>query len=153
MSPTALATATRPQTINRDGEWLRGELERIWVQYFADTPRANRIDITFRRPWMRRLGVIRLSEDERTTVIGINSLLRLPEVPYCLTLITVAHELVHYAHGFGSPLARRFEHPHKGGIVTRELKHRGLQSELDEYSDWIAEHWWAFYARQQRSSG
>lgn len=153
MSAPALAIATRQTPVQRDGAWLREELETIWGRYFADMPRANRVEVGFRRPWMRRLGVICLSEDQRTTSIGINSLLRLPEVPYCLTLITIAHELVHYAHGFGSPLPRRHAHPHRGGIVTRELKQRGLGEELAEYSDWIGEHWWSFYARQQRRSG
>src|SRR5438067_1493992 len=83
-----------------------------------------------RGPWKLRLGLISTCDVQLTIRIGINSLLALPEAPHCLTLITVAHELVHYWHGFGSPLPRRYQHPHRGGIVTRELKERGLVDEL-----------------------
>ncbi|HEY3111436.1 MAG TPA: hypothetical protein VGL23_21950 [Chloroflexota bacterium] len=123
-------------------------MDVIWRRYFADTPRVNTVEVAFRRPWMRRLGVISLSEDEQTTRIGVNSLLAHGDAPYCLTLITVAHELVHYCHGFGSPLPRKYPHPHRGGIVNRELMARGLERELDEYGQWIQQHWWSFYARQ-----
>lgn len=138
------------QTVTRDTYWLRGEMDGIWRRYFGDMPRVNEVDIDFRGPWKRRLGVISLAHDQQTTRIGINSLLGLPEVPYCLTLVTVAHELVHYGHGFGSPLPRKYEHPHRGGIVTRELRERGLETQIEEYSDWIGRHWWSFYARQVR---
>ena len=149
MSVPALALPTaRPAP--RDSTWLSAETDDIWRRYFPDVPRVNVVDVAFRRAWKRRLGVISLSDDQRTTRIGINSLLGLPQAPYCLTLITVAHELVHYAHGFGSPLPRRYQHPHRGGIVPRELKERGLAAELDEYSEWIHHNWWSFYARQQR---
>jgi hypothetical protein len=157
MSLPARAHAPRPPaspggragTPARDARWLGAETERIWGRYFADVPRVNAVEVAFRRPWMRRLGVISLSEDQRTTRIGVNSLLAHDEAPRCLTLITVAHELVHYAHGFGSPLPRRHPHPHRGGIVPRELAARGLAAELDEYADWIHRHWWSFYARHQ----
>ncbi len=136
----------------RDDAWLRREMDRIWRQYFGEVPRANAVEIAFRGVWKRRLGVISLSSDEETTRIGINSLLAHPDVPHVLTLITVAHELVHYCHGFGSPLTRRYAHPHRGGIVDRELMARGLQPQLGEYADWIQRHWWSFYARQQPHS-
>jgi hypothetical protein len=146
------AAAQAPETRYppaRDSTWLRGELESIWGRYFADVPRVNRIDIAFQRTWKRRLGVISMSSDRETTRIGINALLSLPEAPYCLTLVTVAHELVHYSHGFGSPLPQRYPHPHRGGVVTRELRQRGLATQLAEYSDWLHGYWWSFYARQQ----
>jgi hypothetical protein len=123
-------------------------MDDIWRRYFADVSRVNAVEIAYGGPWKRRLGVICLAEDQQTTRIGINSLLAHPDAPYCLTLITVAHELVHYCHGFGSPLPRRYHHPHRGGVVTRELRARGLTDELAEYSDWIHGHWWSFYARQ-----
>jgi hypothetical protein len=149
MSVSARALAPWPSTV-RDAVWLRDEVDSIWRHYFADVPRINSVDVSFRRPWMRRLGVISLSEDAQTTRIGLNSLLAHRDVPYCLPLITVAHELVHYGHGFGSPLPRRFSHPHRGGIVTTELRARGLADELDEYGRWIQQHWWSFYARHAR---
>jgi hypothetical protein len=137
------------ESVARDAQWLKDETDEIWDRYFADTPRVNMVNVIYGRPWKRRLGVISLSEDEQTTRIGVNSLLANGDVPYCLTLITVAHELAHYSHGFGSPLPRRFAHPHRGGVVTRELVARGLGPWLDEYSQWIQQNWWSFYARHQ----
>lgn len=134
--------------VERDDGWLDEELERIWRRYFADTPRVNPVAISFRRPWKRRLGVISLAPDGITR-IGINALLRRLEAPDHLTLITVAHELVHYNHGFGSPLPRKHHHPHRGGIIDRELVDRGLARELEEYSAWIRTQWWSFYARHE----
>ena len=135
-------------TSRRSQEWLADELELIWGEYFADTPRVNAVEIGFDRPWKRRLGVIRLCQVDNSTHIGLNSLLSHEEAPYCVTLITVAHELVHYCHGFGSPLPRKYAHPHRGGIVNRELVNRGLGRELAEYMDGIDGNWWSFYARR-----
>jgi hypothetical protein len=147
MSLPALAfRGTAPAV--RDAIWLRDEMDEIWRRYFADVSRVNPVEIAYHGPWKRRLGVICLADDHETTRIGINSLLAQPDAPYCLTLITIAHELVHYCHGFGSPLPRRYQHPHRGGVVTRELRERGLEGEFDEYSEWIHAHWWSFYARQ-----
>ena len=142
--------ATRT-TSRRSQQWLTEELDLIWGEYFGDTPRVNRVEIEFHKPWKRRLGVIRLSQVDNSTYIGINSLLSHDEAPYCITLITVAHELVHYCHGFGSPLPQRYRHPHRGGIVTRELVDRGLGRQLGEYTEWIERNWWSFYARQSRA--
>ena len=47
-------------------------------------------------------------------------------IPEYVIDTTVAHELVHYMHGFFSPHQRLYKHPHKGGIVTKELKKRGF---------------------------
>src|SRR5688500_2422640 len=88
-------------TTRRSHAWLAAEMELIWGEYFADTPRVNNVDIRFHRSWKRRRGVIRLSRLDDSTYIGINSLLGHEEAPYCITLITVANELVHYCHGFG----------------------------------------------------
>jgi hypothetical protein len=140
--------AEHPAFAPRDGAWLRRELDGVWDRYFADTPRVNEVDIEFVGAWKRRLGVIRMSLDEAETHIGINSLLRHEDAPYCITLITVAHELAHYAHGFGSPLPRKYQFPHRGGVIERELIARGLRRELDHYEDWIEHHWWSFYARR-----
>ncbi len=145
MHAVAQIPALRPPSQLRDSEWLKREMEYVWATHFADTPRANAVDIRFIGSWRSRLGVISLSEDERTSYIGINSLLSLPEAPYYVATITVAHELVHYAHGFGSPLPRRHRHPHRGRIVEKEFLARGLRQEYAVYLDWIHNHWYDFY--------
>jgi len=129
----------------RDSHRLKAELERLWSANFADIPKVNNIDVHFAAAWKNRLGVISLSEDEQTTYIGINSLLRLPEAPIFLLQITLAHELVHYTHGFGSPLPRRYRYPHRGGVVEKELRCRGLSDLHWIYQQWIHENWFDFY--------
>jgi hypothetical protein len=129
----------------RSDLWLAKELDRIWQGYFADVPRVNEVIIRFMGNWKTRLGVIKLSECQRHTLIGVNGLLRLPAVPPVIVEVTIAHELVHYAHGFGSPLPRKYRYPHRGGIVERELRRRGLGDKLADYSRWLEDHWFAFY--------
>jgi hypothetical protein len=153
MQALAEVTTVAPPAVERDNRWLRQELSLLWNRYFPDIPKANTVTIEYSRSWKNRLGMICLSLSGRTSYIGINSLLRLPQVPDVITLITVAHELVHYAHGFGSPLPRRFEHPHRGGVVLRELQERGLGEEYEQCREWIREHWESLYARYGSAQG
>ena len=129
----------------RDGRWLREILRDIWDRYFRDTPRVNVVQISYGAPWKTRLGSITLSEDHRTSYIQVNGLLRLTDIPECVTTVTIAHEMVHYAHGFGSPLPQRYKHPHRGGIVKRELIRRGMELEYARYDEWVYNHWYDFY--------
>src|SRR6185437_3577092 len=134
------------RSLQRDERWLDDLLDQIWEQYFTDTPRANRVRVSYGGAWKSRLGLITMSEDERTSYIQVNSLLRHPEIPENITFVTVAHEMVHYAHGFGSPLPRRYKHPHRGGVVKRELVRRGMEREYDLYDQWVYDNWYEFYA-------
>ena len=120
-------------------------LEHIWYQYFFDIPRANSVEIAYCQPWKRRLGLIRLSLDTTTSFIGINSLLRNQHVPEYVLITTIAHELTHYAHGFGSPLPRVHKHPHANNIVNRELEKRGLGELVRQCDEWIDKYWFTFY--------
>lgn len=116
-----------PEVEHPRGErWLIQMLDEIWERHFVDTPRVNRVLVSFGGAWKTRLGLITMSEDEKISYIQINALLRYPEVPEIVARVTTAHEMVHYAHGFGSPLPRRYKHPHRGGIVKRELLRRGM---------------------------
>lgn len=134
--------------IERDDDWLRERLNNLWGRHFFDTPRANTIRISFGSFWKSRLGLITMSLDELTTYIVLNGLLRNVEVPEVVIDVTVAHELVHYAHGFGSPLEQRYKHPHRGGIVKRELVRRGLADDYERYDDWVYSRWYDFYDQQ-----
>ncbi len=131
---------------------LTGYLERIWRLYFMDIPRANVVEIAYCYPWKSRLGLIRLSLDATTSFIGINSLLQLEAVPEYVLITTIAHELVHYTHGFGSPLPRCCKHPHANRVVDRELERRELGTYLRFCNEWIDKHWYSFYD-MQRASG
>lgn len=126
-------------------------LDVIWQDYFSDIPRLNEVEIAYCQPWKRRLGLIRLSLDSAKSFIGINALLQLHEVPDYVLYTTIAHELTHYAHGFGSPLPRIFEHPHTNNIVQRELVRRGLGELANRCDDWIDKRWFSFYDMQREA--
>ena len=132
------------------GRDLYSYLETIWQRYFADVPRVNAVEIAWEQPWKTRLGLIRMTLDEATSFIGVNALLQHPYTPDYLLVTTIAHELAHYAHGFGSPLPRQFVHPHANNVVNRELERRGLGEYLHLSDEWIDAHWFDFY-REQRT--
>jgi hypothetical protein len=124
---------------------LEHYLEHIWHQYFFDIPRVNIVEIAYCHPWKRRLGLIRLSLDNSTSFIGVNSLLKHQHVPEYVLITTIAHEMAHYAHGFGSPLPRIHKHPHANDIVNRELERRGLGELAHQCDEWIDKYWFTFY--------
>ena len=132
----------------RTNEWLEDLLETIWTNHFSDVERANEVTIEFARHWKTRLGLIRMSESQAHTYIGINGLLQHPDVPEFVIMLTAAHELCHYAHGFGSPLPQRYPHPHAGNVVGRELEGRGLGRLVAASDAWVSDYWHEFYERQ-----
>ncbi len=148
MLAPALAPARHLPVTLRDDAWLVDHVEAVWDQFFADVPQVNEVEIGWLRPWKTRLGLITLRHPSDITFIGLNSLLRHPDVPEVLLTVTVAHELVHYSHGFGSPLPRRYRHPHLGGVVERDLEQRGFGAMVLEYDRWIEAHWWDLYAAE-----
>ncbi len=146
-----LAPDTGTWQINVYRQHLAYTLENIWEVCFSDTRRVNLVEIAYGQPWKRRLGLIRLSIDNTRTFIGVNALLQHPEVPEFVLITTIAHELVHYTHGFGSPLPRLYEHPHANGVVERELARRGLGEMVQKCDEWIDNAWFAFYDMQQKA--
>ncbi len=141
LSPVAL--------LDRDLEAVFGAIRQ---RYFAEVPCANPVEIIYGAAWKHRLGAIRLSEDDRVSCIRINALLRLAEVPMQVLVMTIAHELVHYTHGFGALLPRRYATPHAGGGVARELEQRGLGEALRQGEAWIEQEWFRFYARHHQAA-
>jgi hypothetical protein len=150
LATSATATDTPPaqSVCVRD---LTAYLEQIWQDHFADLPRVNDVSIGYCYPWKSRLGLIRLSLDKTTSFIGINSLLQLQQVPEYVLITTIAHELTHYAHGFGSPLPRLWKHPHANKVVDRELERRDLGEQLRCCTEWIDKHWYPFYDMQREA--
>ena len=126
-------------------------LNTIWQRYFSDIPCMNDVQIAYRQPWKGRLGMIRMTLDNTVSFIGVNALLLHQQVPEYLLITTIAHELTHYAHGFGSPLPRLYPHPHANNVVTIELKRRGLGAYVQQSDTWIDKHWFSFYATERTS--
>lgn len=142
MSVTSVPNLKSAASSTRD---LNVYLDRIWQRHFSDIRRANDVEIAYCQPWKRRLGLIRMTVDNKTSFIGINALLQHQQVPEYVLITTIAHEMTHYAHGFGSPLPRCYEHPHANNVVERELAQRGLGKYAQQCDEWIDKQWFPFY--------
>jgi hypothetical protein len=151
-SPTQLRLFEPGSQAVRDQAWLVDQLNTVWGTWFPDVDRVTPVSIRYVRPWKRRLAVIYLTDDDRRTFIGVNRLLRDPRVPYTVFLVTLAHELAHYAHGFGSHHPRRYRHPHRGNVIQRELTRRGLADELRFYTEWTNDSWFDLLEELARES-
>lgn len=140
----------------RSVAWLELELENLLKGPFSDLKLVNRLVIRWGRKAGRRFGSITMSRDQKVSTITINGLFRDEAIPEQIVQATLAHELVHYVHGFSSPLPKKYKHPHSGGVIEREFKKRGL-SLLSAYEkEWTKNHWptmlgLAFPQRRSRS--
>ena len=93
----------------------------------------------------KRLGSIRkvfhTDGDEYDTQILINGNFRDPKIPQYVIDATIAHELIHYSHGFSSPLPKLSKFPHRGDIVDKDMKKRGLLSLMEQEYKWLDKNW------------
>ena len=128
----------------RDKIWLENKFNNIWQKNFPEVEKKNDIRIMFKGKSKNRFGCIKKNPDKSTTII-INSLFAHERVPEWIIKLTLAHELIHYMHGFNSPHQRLFKHPHLGGIVNRELKERGYGDFLKKERAWFNDEWLDMY--------
>ncbi len=124
----------------RDDIWLTILFNEIWDKKFSDVRRKNNVVVRWKGKWRNKFGHIRRLKNTDTE-IAINSLFKDEKVPEYIVELTLAHELVHYMHGFHSPYPRLFKHPHKGGVVNKELKMRGYGYEIKKERRWFREVW------------
>ena len=135
----------------------------LWEEHFADVPRKNLVIIKFGRSSTRQLGSIKWArknthikslinrkeiqdshkaqDDKRITVITITKKFQNQEIPEYVVKATIAHEIVHYVHGFNSPLKQIYQHPHQGGIIRKELESRDLGVLHTTARRWLKENW------------
>lgn len=126
----------------RDNDWLWQLLDEIWSNHFSDVPQPNTVRIEFGRRARTRLGSIKRDRgDQDITVITMNGLFKRDDVPEYVVRGTIAHELVHYAHGFHSPLPQKYKHPHAGGVVEKEYADRGLHQQYLQQKAWLKAEW------------
>ncbi|HEX2172416.1 MAG TPA: hypothetical protein VHL09_08220 [Dehalococcoidia bacterium] len=136
---------------SRNQVWLATTLERLWEEHFWDVPRVSPVQIRFGARWKNRLGLIRWEPATQSSLIAVNALFRDPDVPAYLCEVTIAHEIVHFAHGFGSPLPQRVKDPHADSVIERELEARGLGRQLALADVWIERHWADLHDRFSRA--
>jgi hypothetical protein len=126
----------------RDEFWLQQLLDNTWDRYFSEVPQANIVRIEFGKRAKRQLGAIRRDrKDPDITIIAMNGLFRSPEIPEFVVEATLVHELIHYAHGFNSPLEQKHVHPHAGGIIRAEYAERGLEALYLRQKRWLKANW------------
>lgn len=126
--------------IVRDNKWLLYRLGEIWDRYFPDISQDNPVVIRFGRYSKFRLGSIKLDRRHNLSLITITSMFKNPQISQSVIDHTIAHELVHYTHGFSSQRKRLLRYPHAGGVVKREMTERGLGHLYKAYRDWIKEY-------------
>ncbi len=131
--------------MRRDEKWLFQQLDEVWDTYFSDVAQDNDVQIVWGRRARQRMGSIKQGEKIRgkhpETIITINSLFKDTFIPEFVVIATIAHELAHYAHGFHSPLERKYSKPHEGGIVHRELAVRGVDKLERMQKKWLKDNW------------
>lgn len=124
----------------RDNNWLLSRLDQIWSDYFADIEQVNPVVIKFGRYSKYRLGSIKLNRKTARSFITITAMFKNQKIPKEVVDHTLAHELVHYAHGFSSKRARLHKYPHAGGVVKKEMENRGMGHLNKAYQSWIKEY-------------
>lgn len=127
----------------RNQEWIELKLKQIWESLFPEVPRNNKVVIKFKGKSKYRFGHITKKGED--THIVINSLFRNELIPEYIIDVTIAHELVHYMHGFHSPLPKLYKYPHQGGIVNKELIKRGFGRVLKQEKIWVKKEWENIY--------
>lgn len=123
--------------IPRDDIWLLSRLDLLWIKYFPEIEQSNPVFIRFGRYSKYRLGSIRLDRKTDKSYITITSMFKNPQIPESVVEHTIAHELVHFAHGFSSKKPRLHKYPHAGGVVKKEMEQRGLGHLNQAYRFWV----------------
>jgi hypothetical protein len=124
----------------RDDSWLLSRLDYLWSNHFLDVAQKNKVFIKFGRVSKYRFGSIRLHPKKKDSLILINGMFQEQTVPTEVVDHTIAHELVHYTHGFSSPLSKAHSYPHRGGVIEKELNNRGLSHLTKIYEAWLKEY-------------
>ena len=129
---------------------LEDKLVLIREEYFPDLPFKNKVVIRWGKKWRSTLGQISQIDSKdvsKGTLIEINAIFRDEEVPNYLIDSTIAHELIHYLHGFFSPLEKKFEHPHANGVMLNEMKRRGFHLDTKLSRKWLKQNWDRLYKK------
>jgi hypothetical protein len=134
----------------RDNDWLENRLDFLIKKHFSDVDFRNPVFIKFGRHARTRLGSIKKVypksmiaklKGEFSSVITMNGHFQDESIPEYNIDAVIAHELCHYAHGFSSPLPQMTTHPHRGGVVDKEMINRGFGDDLKQQKKWFKDNW------------
>lgn len=135
----------------RDNKWLKDRLVQLWQRYFADIKLQNEVFVRFGLKAKTRLGSIKFGRRRQTprTYITVTGFFRDESIPDFMVDSVLAHELVHYAHGFYSPHSKLFRYPHQHGVVNKELTKRGLGDIIRLQKRWLKQNWRSYLLANQ----
>ncbi len=130
-------------------KYLTSKTASLIRENFPDRGINNLLVVKWGKRWRNTLGHIKpLENTEFGSVIEINSLMKSTEVPEFVIDAVLMHELVHYFQGFGSNHERKSKHPHKGGVVDKELSRLGWNEITKKSDKWIKENWHPLVTRE-----
>lgn len=129
----------------RTDEWLLKRLEQIWELLFSEHPKKNEVRVRFKGRWKNKFGHIKKLKDGSTEIV-VNGIFKSYTVPEYIIDVTLAHEIIHYIHGFNSPYPQKFKYPHQGGVVRHELLKRGFGKNIELEKKWIKDVWPKLYS-------
>lgn len=138
--------------ILRDNSWLLSRLDLLWSKHFQEINQTNPVHIKFGRNSKYRLGSIKLNRKTDHSYITITAMFKNSRIPVQVVDHTIAHELVHYTHGFSSKRARLHKYPHVGGVVQKELESRGMGYLTKAYKVWVKDYRKWLASRSELSS-
>jgi len=143
----------------RNNDWLKEKMIEMHQSHFSDITEGNEIIVQFGRKNKTRLGSIALREkgkekkrllthqarkltgERAISIITINGYLQDEEIPEKLVVGILAHEFCHFVHGFNSIREKKYRLPHSGGIISQELRERGLEEVLRFQKKWLKQNW------------
>lgn len=139
-----LGNKTKPEL--RTNQWLADRLDWLWQTHFSDVEIANTVYVRFGRPAKTRLGSIKYGRrrENPNTYITVTGHFRDPQIPDYVIDAVLAHEMSHYTHGFFSPHPQIHAHPHKHGVIDKELTKRGLEDIMRLQKSWLKTNWREF---------
>ena len=122
----------------RDDAWLQNRFDQIWTLFFPEVEKKN-VSIRWKGKWKNKFGHIK--DTKKGTEIAINTLFKDLRVPEDMIKLTIAHEIVHYSHGFHSHLPKLFKHPHQGNVVDKVLIEKGFRYAIKKEKVWFKKEW------------
>ena len=134
-------------------KYLASKAAALIRENFGELGVTNFLVVKWGGKWRRVLGHIKpLKDKQYGSIIEINSLLKSLDVPEYVLDYVLMHELTHYFQGFGSNHERKHKHPHKGGIVEKELARHGWEEITQKSEKWIKENWKNVLAKENRNA-
>ncbi|MBM3496019.1 MAG: hypothetical protein FJX72_17100 [Armatimonadetes bacterium] len=123
---------------------LHDRLHGLIKRHFPELQAGPTVELRIGRRSRHRLASVRRGASG--PAVTVNPLLLEPGVPEEVCDATLAHELCHILHGFGTATPPKGLKPHRGGIVDAEMDRRGLRALRLDSDAWVRAHWSDWFA-------